>query len=160
MRNAFNQAPRARAVVAVFSLICAQACYNYVPLAATAAPRVGGRARALLTPEGTRELARYLGPNVVAAEGGVSSAESDGTLVLAVDFVQTTNGIRQPWTGEGVVSFPAAYRSGVSERTLMKKQSMVAGAVLAAALVATAVIALKSGGASTSGDGGTGQPPP
>jgi hypothetical protein len=154
--------PRVRAVaavVAVMALASTQACYAYKPIASVT-PKVGERVRVVLTPQGTVELARYLGPNVTVAEGGLSSVGGEGALVIAVDFVQMTNGVRQPWTGEGVVSIPSAYRSEVHERTFLKRQSIFGVTGLAVGLMAVAVIALRSGGAGGSSGGGGVPPPP
>jgi hypothetical protein len=159
MLNVLKRFRRARAVVATLALASTEACYAYRPLAGPA-PRVGERVRVVLTPEGTTELARYLGPSVAVAEGGLESVGDDGTFALAVDFVQMMNGIRQPWTGEGMVSIPSAYRSEVQQRVFLKRQSIVAGTVLAAGLVAIAVIALRAGGAQGGEGGNGGQPPP
>lgn len=156
MLNMMHRFRRASALVAALALACTEACYAYRPPLA-AVPKLGERVRVVLTPEGTTELARYLGPNVAVAEGGLASVGGDGSYVVNVDFVQTMNGIRQPWSGEGVVSFPSAFRSEVQQRTFLKPQSIIAGTALAVALIAIAIIALRAGGAG--GDGG-GQPPP
>lgn len=144
------------AVVAMVTTVTTQACYAYKPIAGTT-PKLGERVRVVLTPEGSTELARYLGPNVAVAEGGLASVGGDGTYVVAVDFVQMMNGIRQPWTGEGVVSIPAGYHSEIRQRTYLRNQSFVAAGALAVVLIATAIAALKSAGAAGNGDG---QPPP
>jgi hypothetical protein len=133
----------------------ASGCYSYLPV--TAAPKAGQRVRIALTPEGSVELTRFLGPGVAEAEGQLSSVSADGSMVVAVDFVRMSNGVRQPWSGEGVVSIPSTYVAHMRERTYLRRQSMVAGAGLTVALVATAIVALRSGGI---GGGGGGPPPP
>lgn len=160
MLNALIRLRRTRAAVATTAVLSLQACYTFVPLAATATPRVGEQVRVVLTPEGTVELARYLGPNVGTVEGMLSSANGDGTIAVAVEYVQLMNEVRQPWSGEGVVEIPALYRREVYERVFQKRQSIVAATGLAAALVATAAIALKVGGAKGDADGAGGTPPP
>ena len=146
-------------VLAALVMAAGQGCYTYRPLPSSAAPRLSERVRIELTPQGTTELARYLGPNVTVAEGHVSSVAADGAMVVAVDFVQQANGTKQPWSGEGVVSFPSMYRSAVHERKFLRKQTIIASAALGAGLVSTAIVALKQGGAG--GDGtGPGTPPP
>lgn len=145
-----------RASVAGFLLVT-QACYAFVPLSSGASPRVGQPARVHLTAEGTTELARYLGPNVAAAEGMVASISDDGTIMLAVETVQQTNQLVQPWTGEGVVAIPAMYRREVHERVFQRRRSIVSGSLLALGLVSLAVIAIRSGGP---GQGGVEVPPP
>jgi hypothetical protein len=103
-------------------------------------------------------MARFLGPRVIVAEGRLNSIENGGAMILAVDFVQMADGIRQPWSGEGVVTFPPAYISQVSERTFLRRQSYVAGTALTTGLIAIAIIAIRTGGAG--GEGGGGGPPP
>lgn len=153
-----SRARHSRAVVALLSLLCMQAaCYTYAPLPAGVQPRTGERVRLRLTADGTTEMARYLGPNVVAAEGALGELRTDGTLVVYVDYVQTLKSGRQPWTGEGAVFFPAQYLSNTEGRTLLKRQSIVAGTALGVALVTIAIIALRSAGA---GGGGEQPPPP
>lgn len=146
----------ARAFVATFLLVT-EACYTFVPLSSGASPRVGQPARVQLTPEGTAELARYLGPNVAWAEGTVASISDDGTIMLAVDFVEQTNQIRQPWTGEGVVGIPANYRLEAHERVFQKRRSIVASALLGLGVLSMGLIALRGAG---SGEGGIEVPPP
>ncbi len=157
MRERFRRLGAGLAFVAMTS---SQACYAYKPIASAAAPKVGERARVVLTPDGTVELARYLGPSVSIVEGAVSAVRDDGTLVVAVTFVQQLNGVRQVWTGEGMVSIPPQYRSEVHERTFLRNQSIVAGVVFVAAIIATAVVALRAGGAKGGTDAGGTPPPP
>ena len=150
-----RRAQRASAVLALLSLSFTQACYAYVP------PPDGrfmpsNRVRVALTPEGTRELARFLGPGVYEAEGVVTALDSAETITLAVDFVRLANGIRMPWTGEGVVRFPAPLRQSVSLQTFQRRQTIVAAAAVTAFIVGVGVLALRAGGA----DGSAGLPPP
>jgi hypothetical protein len=150
---------RTAAVIAALGLFTSQACYTYRPVDAAATPRVGERVRVVLTSEGTTELARYLGPGVTVAEGQLSQLREDGALVVAVDFVQQSNGVKQPWSGEGLVTFPTAYRTEVHERTYLRRQSVAATVALSTLVVAIAIVALKAGGAFGS-EGGGGTPPP
>lgn len=143
-----------RVVLAVFSIWGGASCYTYRPPATT--PKASERLRLTLTSEGTVELARFLGPRVVVAEGALSSIRPDGAMVVAVDFVQTADGIRQPWSGEGLVTFPAAHIADVKQRMFLRRQSYLGGAAIAAGLIAVAIIALKNSGA----QGGGGGPPP
>ena len=158
MLHALNRLRRTRAIVAAIALASTEACYSYVPLA-LAAPKVGERVSVALTPQGVTEMARFLGPNVSVAEGTLSSIDSEGAMVVAVDYVQTMNGVRQPWSGEGTVSIPHGYVTEVRQRTFQRGQSITAFTALGAALFTIAVLALRSGGAKGGGDSG-GQPPP
>jgi len=135
------------------------ACYLYVPSTTGSVPKVGQRAQLTLSTEGMTELARYLGPRVGMAEGTVTSVAEDGAITMAVDMVQLSTGLKQPWTGEGVVAFPRAYVVDVKERTYQRRRSIVFGAALGVGLVTVAIIALRSAGAfGGSTDGGS--PPP
>lgn len=145
-----------RTSVALTTLFCVQGCYSYVPAPTGMLPAPGQRVRVNLTPEGTTDLARYLGPNVTAAEGTLTETRPADTLVVAVDYVRLSNGLAQQWAGEGVVFFPGQYRASLETRALQKRRSVVAGVALGIALVTTAIVALRSVGAG----GGTEQPPP
>jgi hypothetical protein len=145
-----------RALVAAV-ILGTQACYSFVPLASGANPRIGQPARVRLTAEGTAELARYLGPNVAWVEGNVVSIADDGTIMMAVETVEQTNELRQPWTGEGVVAIPAKYRAEAHGRVFQKRRSIVASALLGVGLIALGVIAFRGVG---SGEGGIEVPPP
>ena len=129
------------------------ACYAYKPLDVTIAPKVGERERFNLTIDGTNDLARFLGPSVVQAEGSLTAA-NDSAYVVDVDFVQTANGVKQPWTGEGVVSIPKRYVAGTLQRTYQPRQTLIASVATAVLLMITAKIALNSG--VLGGDGGAG----
>ena len=148
------------AVVLAAVLVSSQACYAYLPIETPAAARPTDRVRVSLTREGTTELARYLGPQVAVAEGDITALNPDGTMIVAVDFVQQLNGVRQHWSGEGDVAFPPSYRTDVRRRTYLRRQSIVAGSALAAAVLGTAIIALRAGGADGGPGGGPVQPPP
>ena len=132
-------------------------CYSFAPLGTSATPKIGERVRVELTPEGTVELARYLGPRVIEAEGSLASVAADRAMVIAVDFVKLADGLRTPWSGEGTVNFPASLVAGTQQRTFEKRRTIVASAAAVGALIATAVIAIRSGRAS---GGGEVPPPP
>lgn len=155
MLNPFRS--HAARVVGATLILATQACYTFVPLAAGTRPPVGQQVLVFLTPEGTAELARYLGPNVTAAEGMVDSITEDGSIMLAVQYVEHTNQIRQPWSGEGIVAIPAIYRREVRERSFHKRRSVAAGTLLSLGLMSLAVVALRGG---KSGGGGVEVPPP
>ena len=135
------------------------ACYAYqpvtgVPLAETQ------RVRLHLTAEGTAELARYLGPRVENVDGTLASVRPDGALNVAVESVQLTDGVRQPWSGEGVVIFPGQYVVRVERSELSRTRTTIGAIALAAGLFAIAAIALKNSGSQAGPDAGGGSPPP
>jgi hypothetical protein len=148
---------RKSAIIGALALVVS-GCYTYRPI--TTPPRVSERVRLSLTRQGTEELARFLGPRVVMAEGALASMRNDGALVVAVDFVQTADGIKQPWSGEGVVAFPTGYIEEMKGRTFLRRQTYVAGTAFTTGLVALAIVALKNGGAGGNGGGGGPPPPP
>ena len=141
------------------SLALNMACYAYQPAARPLMP-LNQRLRVHLTPEGITELARFLGPRVAVAEGVLASMAPDGAISLTVEWVQTADGVRQPWTGEGIVTFPVAYQRGVEESVLNRRQTTLAAILLAAGLVAIAVSALRVAGALGVSDNTTPSPPP
>ena len=156
----FWRSPNIRRAGASLIVLANVACYAYVPMAAGAHPRVDERVRVTLTPQGTMDLAQFLGPRVHIAEGTLARVADDGALVVGVDFVRLLDGVRQPWTGEGVVSFAPAHIDVLSERVFQRRRTVVASTLLAVALVASAVIALRTGGAEGGPGGGGGPPPP
>jgi hypothetical protein len=145
---------RSIAVLAVAAAL--SGCFSYKPIGTGVEPKTGERVRVELTSEGTTELARYLGPRVKEAEGALISVAADRAWVVAVDFVALVDGIRQPWSGEGHVTFPAQYIAGTRGRVMEKRRSWVAAVAAAGALILTAVVALKQSQAGT----GIEPPPP
>ena len=87
------------------ALLLNTACYTY-QRPTTAVLPAGADVRVKLTAEGTQELARFLGPRVVTAEGTLASTRADGALMVAVDWIELTDGQRQRWNGEGQVAIP------------------------------------------------------
>jgi len=141
-----------RAIAAVTAgCLLVSGCYAYRPV--MGGPSVGQRVRLRLTADGTAELARFLGPRVVAVDGDLV-AKSDTAYNVGVDFVQTVDSIRQQWTGEGSVSIPSRFVTNVQQRTFLKRQTYVASALTVGLLIITAKIAINSG--ILGGDGGAG----
>lgn len=149
-----NRIRRPIALFTAIALMNATACYSYLPIATEASPNMGERVRMTLTHEGTTELARFLGPRVTMAEGELSAMTPGGDFVVAVDFVQTVDGIRQPWSGEGMVTIPKTYVTSTRQRTFLKRQTVVATTLITVLLIVVARIALNSG--VFGGDGGGG----
>lgn len=139
--------------------LLSSACYSYQPIQTGAAPKTGERVVLDLTPQGTVEMARYLGPSVTIAEGTLISVQPNADLTVAVDFVQMSNGLKQPWAGEGTVIFPRMYVQTVRERHFEKRRTVIASSAAIGALIAAAVITMKQTGI-FGGDGGGGTPPP
>lgn len=149
-----NRRARTFAIVAgAAALAFDSGCYAYHPAPATLAPE-RQRVRLHLSADGTTELARYLGPRIAAVEGFLVARQPDGALDVGIESVQTADGTRQPWSGEGTVSFPAAYVTGVDVNTLDRQKSVLAAVALTAGIIAISIAALKVSG--SQGDAGTG----
>ena len=147
-----------KSILGFATLALATACYSYRPVQQGMAPRVGEPVHLNLTPAGTEELARYLGPRVKRAEGRLVSLSADGSMHVAVDFVSLVDGVKQPWSGEGQVTFPPHLVENVLERRFEKRRTIVGSTALAGALIGIAIVAIQQGGG-TPGTGG-GPPPP
>lgn len=140
-------------------LLCAlslSACYQTIPLA-TNPPPVGTRVAARLTPQGSAEMAPWIGAGAAGVEGVViSTGPARWELsMLRVDQVAGTDVL---WNRE-VVAFPASSFGTVTERRLNQQRSFLAagviglGAILLGRVFATTVF---DGG----GGGGGGTDPP
>ena len=142
-------------VFGLFALLSNTACYAYQPAAST--PHPGNGVRLQLTAAGTAELATYLGPNVQEITGQLNDVLPSGVLVVTPEWVKTSNGISQPWSGEGSVNVPRDYVRTLDERTFSRRKTTLASVALVGGLIAIAVIALKAGGShgSSGPDGGT-----
>jgi hypothetical protein len=139
------------------ALLLNTACYAYQH-PTTAVMPAGADVRVKLTAEGTQELARLLGPRVVAAEGTLASTRADGALMVAVDWIELPDGQRQRWNGEGQVAIPRDMTTAAEIKMLDRTKSVLVSIAIAAALVIIAVVAIKGGGAHTTGDAGGGAP--
>lgn len=154
-----NTIRRCALVAGSAALAFNSACYAYQPV--TGVPLAEAqRVRLHLTIEGTTELARYLGPRVETADGVLTRIRPDGELGVAVETVQLTDGSSQPWSGEGVVIFPAPYIRRVERSELNRARTTIGALALAGGLLAIAAIALKTTGSQSAGDAGGGSPPP
>ena len=135
-------------------------CYSYQPIQVGASPRLAERVVLDLTPEGTVEMARYLGPRVTTAEGVLMTIGDDGAMNVAVDFVEMADRTKQPWAGEGSVVFPREYVQVVRERHFEKRRTVIASTAAIGALLAAAIITMKQTGVfGGDGSGGTSPPP-
>lgn len=150
---------RATMSVGALALLLNTACYTY-QRPTTAVLPAGADVRVKLTAEGTQELARFLGPRVVTAEGTLASTRADGALMVAVDWIELTDGQRQRWNGEGQVAIPRDMTTAADIKTLDRKKSVLVSIAIAAAVVLIAITAIKSGGAHTDGSAGGGPATP
>ncbi len=127
-------------------------CYTRVPLDGRD-PAPNTRVVVRLTPQGAEEMARQVGPRVVSIEGDVAAVREGGLQLLARGTT-TQNGGTTFWSGEPV-DVPRSAVAGIDTRTLSRSRSvLIAGAIVAAALVVAAAFGLTG-----SGDGGGGTTP-
>jgi hypothetical protein len=150
---------RVGAFAGTLAMVTMVGCYSYQPVT-HALPSAGERVRLTLTPQGTMDLARFLGPRVIVVTGTLSSVTADSALVVAVDEVTLVDGLRQPWSGEGVVSFTPRYVDVVQRHVFQRTRSIVAAGVATAALISIAVIAIKAAGAGGGSCASCPPPPP
>jgi outer membrane murein-binding lipoprotein Lpp len=128
-------------------------CYNQVPLPAQD-PAPSTRVVVHLGQGGSDEVARQLGPGVVAVEGDVSAVRPDA-IDLFVRNTQAQNGGSTPWNGEPV-TIPRSAVTSVELRTLNRTRSfLLAGAIVAGTLLVARLL----GGVVFDGDGGGGGGP-
>lgn len=146
-------------VAGTMALLLDIGCYSFQRPATSVIP-TGAIVRLRLTAAGTTRLARFLGPRVVGAEGTLASVGADGALVVGVDWVDIDGGQRQPWTGEGTVTFPRDLVAAVDQRTFNRQRSILAGLALGVGLGVIAAAALATGGAHTTANPGGGVPAP
>ena len=144
------------------ALMLNTACYAYMPVTSGVAPAAAQQVRLRLTNEGSSELARFLGPRVVEVEGTLSRVDADGAWVVGPEWVKLSDGLRQPWSGEGVVSIPLHFTQGVEQRTFNRRKTILATVAAVVGAVVLALVAFNSSGAkgTPDGSGPGGQPPP
>jgi hypothetical protein len=140
---------RVLALSAAAGLLSDAACFSYVPMTAGTAP-VGADVRVSLNTAGTTELARFLGPHVIAVDGAVSSISSNGAMLIPPQWVQLDGGSRQRWTGEEAVAFPQGYITGIQLRTLDRRRSTIAAVLIGASVVTIGTILMRGSGSSAS----------
>lgn len=143
-------------ILGLLSLIANTACYAYQPVLGT--PHVGTGVRFQLSAEGTAALAAFLGPNVLEVTGRLNDVLPSGVLVVAPEWVKTSNGVLQPWSGEGAVQFSREYVRALDVRTFNRRRTTMASITVVSGLLVIAVIALKAGGSHGS-DGPSGGSP-
>ncbi|MGH7538097.1 MAG: hypothetical protein ACREMF_05650 [Gemmatimonadales bacterium] len=151
--GACGRAPATRSLPLIACLVAG--CHTYVPLP-TPTPLPSTHVSAALTDSGSLELARLLGPRIVAVDGRVLSA-SERALVLAV--FKTTNRTAEDvsWRGE-VVALPPPLVAHLQARTFSKGRSLLlTGAVL---IGSAAVVRFFKVGSTARGTGGGNKPPP
>lgn len=119
------------------------ACYAYLPVSGQDLPAASQTVRVRLTPEGSTELARYIGPRAVEVEGTFSKKAGNGALIVVPDVVRKSDGSSEMWTGGGELAIPVAYVSSVRARTFNERRSRAVAVGAAITAVALFLVALK-----------------
>jgi hypothetical protein len=145
------------ALLATVGVATSSGCYTYVPVSPRQ-ERVGSDVRVILTPAGTEDLARFLGPRVHAVDGSVASINAEGDPAIGVTWLQLVDGSRQPWMGQGVVTVPTAHIADVAVHRLDRPKSYVAAALVGIALGAITYAAVQGGGGNMRENPGDGSP--
>lgn len=129
-------------------------CFNNVPLQGNdPAPR--SRVVVRLTPGGSDEVARQVGPRVVAIEGDVGEVHDDA-IQMFVRVTEEQSGVDAPWRGESV-TIPRSAIASVEERTLSRRRSilMVGAIAVGAILIARIFVSGFAGSEDPDPGGGT-----
>jgi hypothetical protein len=138
---------RAFAILTVPTLL--SACHRYVPV--TGPLPEGARVAIDLTDRGTFELARFVGPGVVALEGQLLDMD-DSTITVAVTTARQRNGIESYWTRERV-GIDRNFVGTIEQRQVSGPRTAMAAAGFTLLLSALAVaFAGVFGGGSSGGD--------
>jgi hypothetical protein len=84
----------------VAAMLLLSGCFTYVPYEHTT-PRTGDRVTADLTPSGSEDLARLVGPRVGSVRGQVVNADAS-SLLLSVSSTTNYDEVTTDWKGETV----------------------------------------------------------
>ncbi len=133
----------------LLSLAATTGCYTYRPLAQTD-PMPGQAVRVLLTPEGTDQVTRILGPRLAELDGRVASVGAD-SVQLQVRAARSADLIESYFKDDVLV----LSRSGIA--SIMAKK-LAAGPTIA--LGGLAVAGAVGAAMATSGEGTSNVPPP
>ena len=126
-----------RAAVCTLLAVTTTACYVNRPLT-TALPSPGQRVYVRLTDQGSIDLARDSGPQMIAIEGTVANA-ADGEIALRVTRTEQRNGVDVSWAQEPV-TVPRSAIASIQERTLDKRKSWLFAAGLGGLAIAVAIL--------------------
>jgi hypothetical protein len=143
----------APAIAVGMSLIAG--CFSYVPVTTGAAP-TGTELRVELSSEGTTMLSQTLGARVIAVDGQLASASGDNAMVIAPQWVQTTDGLRERWTGAPTFAFPRTYFTTVERRALDRRRTTFAVIAIGASIATIGTAVMRGGGSESGRDPGTG----
>jgi len=144
-------------VVGAAAALLLTGCFTYVPYE-HATPRTGDRVTADLTPDGSQDLARLVGPRVGSVRGQILNADTD-RMLLSVSSTTNFDDETTDWKGETV-----AVPMGGVDHLLTKKFSvgrtlLVTAAAVGVGLLAGKVVSGVDKGSSSQNNGGGGQNP-
>jgi hypothetical protein len=109
-----------------------------------------------LSTEGSNALAQTLGARVLLVDGQLASVASANAMVIAPQWVQTADGLRERWTGAATFAFPSTYFSAVQGRALDRRKTTIAVIAITGSIAAITAAVMRGGGSESGRDPGTG----
>lgn len=143
--------------IPVLALTLFSACYRYVPVT-NGELTVGGAYRGHLTPEGSRQVARIVGEDVLRFDGRIVTVLDTAYLVAMSATLKRSEQRPTIWTGEELL-IPRSAVNRFELRELDRPRTVRAAALYAAGAFAIGVL-LFSIKSLASGEGTTTPPPP
>ena len=146
---------RRRTLAALVAVLFANlvACTEYVPVTGSVDAGTNPEVRVSLTDQGTVDVAPRLGLRAKRLQGALT-AMSDSSVALTVHKVSREGGIEDSYAGEQISLSPRDFDAVERGRTSMPRSMLLAGAIVAGALL------IAKGAGDLSGGGGRGTPPP
>lgn len=129
------------------------ACTEYVPVSGAVDAAAQPSVRVTLTDQGRVDAAPRIGLRAVRVEGVLQSM-TDSSLSLSVRKVSREGGIEDNYVGEALALTRRDFDAVEKSKTSVSRSILVAGALIASALL------IAKGAGDLSGGGGGGPPPP
>lgn len=144
---------RAKAVVTLALLANLVACAEYVPVRGSIDVMATPQVRVTLTDQGATDVASRIGQRARRLEG-VLLAMTDSSLTLSVRKVSREGGIEDSYAGEQLTLATPDFDAVEQGRTSVRRSLLLAGGVVAGALL------IAKGAGDLSGGGSGKKPPP
>ena len=132
-------------------------CFTYVPYEHVT-PREGDHVTADLTPDGSQDLARLVGPRVGSLRGQVVNADTD-RMLLSVSSTTNFDDETTYWKGEEVAVPMGGVDHLMTKKFSVGRTLLVTAAAVGVGLLAGKVVSGVDKGNSSQNGGGGGQNP-
>ncbi len=126
-----------RATLLTTAVLVLAGCYTTRPLL-TREPAPGQRVVLQLTDRGSVDMARLVGPNIMALEGTVSTV-SPTEISLRVTRAEQRGGMDVSWSGEPI-AVPTEAIAGMQERNLDKRRSWAMAGIIGALAITLGIL--------------------